>query len=390
MRSLLRPLARALVCVCFCGTSVVAAPATRPQAPPPMFPLELRGVVSLNALPSGSPVADGLRVYVPIRPDGLVAVGLATGEVAWRAEVSVSRGPVHAGGRLFVTTADTLESLDPATGTSTWRAPLPAAAVASPLVSGNLVIVPLESGEVVALGSADGRVAWRLAVGGRPGGPVLALGEAFLAALDDGKLVSLTPSTGEKRWEQRVGGAITGLAGQGNLVYAGSLDNFFYCLDAETGRIRWRWRTGADVVGQASLDEKRVYFVSLDNVIRALDRTSGVQRWKRSLVARPVVGPLRIGDLLLLSSQSAELRAVSVEDGEAAGSYGLDGELGTAPVFAAGSWPVADLLLAVTVDGSLVMLGRKVTPGVVPLATLPGSSVDVTAPPPPQPAPPPG
>jgi outer membrane protein assembly factor BamB len=355
-----------------------------------MFPLELRGLVSLNALPAGDLATDGLRVYVPVRPAGLVAISLTTGEVAWRTELAVSSGPVHSGGRLFVTTADTLEALDSATGSAAWRTPLPAPAVAPPLVSGDLVIVPLESGNIIAVGATDGRIAWLLAVGGRPSGPVLALRETFVAALGDGTVVSVIPASGAKKWEQQVGGTVTGLAGQGNAVYAGSLDNFFYCLDANTGRIRWRWRTGADVIGQATIDEKRVYFVSLDNVIRALDRESGVQRWKKPLVARPVVGPLRIGDLLLLSSQSAELRAVSVEDGEAVGRYGLDGELGAQPVFSPGAWPAADLLLAVTVDGTLVMLGRKVAPGFVPLTVLPGSTVDITAPPPPQPVPPPG
>jgi outer membrane protein assembly factor BamB len=355
-----------------------------------MFPIELRAAVPLQALPSGGPATDGRRVYVPVRPTGLVAVSLATGKIAWRTQTAISRGPMYSEGRLFVTTADTLEAIDPESGDATWRMPLPTPAVAPPLLTGGFVVVPLESGDVVAVHQADGRLAWRLAVGGRPSGPVLTLGEIFVAALDDGKVVGLTRATGAKKWEQQLGGAATGLAGRGTSIYAGSLDNFFYCLDANSGRIKWRWRTGADVVGQPSVDDERVYFVSMDNLIRALDRDSGVQRWKKPLVARPVVGPLRIGELLLLSSLSADLRAVAAETGEAVGRYDLGGELGAAPVFSAGEWPAADLLVAVTVDGTLLMLGRKISPGIVPLATLPGTTVPVSATPPPPPDPPQG
>jgi outer membrane protein assembly factor BamB len=344
----------------------------------------------LNALPSGAPATDGSRVYVPVRPAGLVAVSLATGEVAWRTTSAIAQGPVYADGRLFLATADTLEGLDPGSGDALWRTPLVAPAAAPPFVSGELVLVPLESGDVLAARQSDGGVAWRLAVGGRPAGAVLTQGETVVAALGDGRVVGLDRATGERKWEQQLGGAATGLTGQANAIYAGSLDNFFYCLDAGSGRIRWRWRTGADIVGQATVDDKRVYFVSLDNMIRALDRGSGVQRWKKPLVARPVVGPLRIGDLLLLSSLSTELRAVAADTGEAAGRYDLGGELGAPPVFSPGAWPAADLILAVTVDGTLLMLGRRLGPGVVAPAVLPGVPAPVTALPPPAPEPPPG
>ena len=388
-RSLWGSIALAFACLAVFASGATAAPRVVPKVPR-LFPMELRASVTLGALPSGVPVTDGQRIYVPVRPSGFVAVALKDGEELWRSEARVLRGPVYAEGRLFVTTADTLEAIDPKDGGAVWRTPISAPAVAAPIISGDLVLVPLESGDVVAAKQGDGSLAWKLAVGGRPTGAVLSLGDTFVAALENGVIVGLTRATGAKKWEQTLGGHVSGLSGQGNAIYAGSHDNFFYGLDASNGRIKWRWRTGADVIGNATIDEERVYFVSMDNMIRALDRDTGVQRWKKPLAARPVVGPMAVGDLVLLSSLSPELRAVASDTGEAAGRYDLGVELGAPPVLAPGSWAGADLLVAVTADGTMLMLGRRLAPGMTPIAALPGTSTPVTVTPPTPPAPPPG
>ena len=281
-------------------------------------------------------------------------------------------------------TAETLEALDAATGKATWRVPLPAAPVASPTVTSDLIFVPLASGELVVARPEDGTLAWRVGTGGVPRGAPYVLGDVVLVALDDGRIVSLSRADGAKKWEQRLAGGVTGLSAAKENVYAGSLDNFFYCLEAATGRIKWRWRTGGDLVGTASVDDERVYFVSMDNIIRALDRRNGVQRWTKPLAGRPVVGPLRVGDTLLLSSLSSELRGVKAESGDAAGRYDMGSELGAALVFAPGSWAAEDQLIAVSTDGTLLVLGRRLSLGLAPLTALPGVPVDITSPPPPQ------
>jgi outer membrane protein assembly factor BamB len=283
-----------------------------------------------------------------------------------------------------VVTTDTLEALDAASGEATWRVPLPAPAVGAPAVTGDAVLVALESGDVVAAAVRDGTVRWRAALGHRPRGPVSAQPEGHLLALDDGRIVRLAPEDGHMLWEQRLDRPATAVTGWRDRVYVGSLDNFFYCLDARNGRIRWRWRTGADVVGLAVVDSDRVYFVSLDNLARALDRNTGVQRWKGPLAARPIAGPLLVGDTLLLSSLSPELQGTRIRDGESAGRYDLGSELGAPPAVAAGAWPAEDLVVAITNEGNLLILGRRLSFGVAPMPILPGTAFDTTAPPPPQ------
>ncbi len=384
--SLLRLIACSVALVAGVFRMAVAAPAA-PPTPAPVFPLELRGVVPLAAPPLADPSTDGRLVFVPLRPSSLAAVVLATGEVAWRSPLGILHAPVAAGGRLFVLTADSLEALNATDGQATWRLPLPAPAVASPAVTSDLILVLLGSGELVVARQADGGVAWRASAGGVPKGQPLVLGDSVLVALDDGRVVCLSSANGTTRWEQRVGGAVTGLAGAKDNVYAGSLDNFFYCLDATTGRIKWRWRTGGDILGPASVDEERVYFVSMDNMIRALDRKSGVQRWTKPLVGRPVVGPIRLGDTLLLASLSSDLRGVKAASGESAGRYDMGYELGAAPVFAPGDWAATDQLIAVSTEGTVLIMGRRLSLGVAPMTALPGLPTDITSPPPTPPEP---
>jgi outer membrane protein assembly factor BamB len=381
-------LALAVVLATDVVTPASAAPQT-PLKPTPLFPLELRALVPLGSAPLAAPASDGRAVFVPLRPSTLIALSLETGAVTWRSELAIVHAPVAVDGRLFVLTTDTLEALASKDGTAVWRLPLPASAAAAPVVSDDHVFVLLRTGELVVARQADGRVAWRVPVGGTPHASPVVFGDVLLVALDDGRLLCLSRADGKTKWEQKLNGAVTGLAAARDNVYAGALDNFFYCLDVGTGRIKWRWRTGGDLIGDASVDEERAYFVSLDNMIRALDRKSGVQKWTKPLAGRPVVGPMRIGDTLLLSSLSSELRGVAPETGEAAGRYDMGSELGAAPVFVPGSWAANDQLIAVSTDGTVIVLGRRLSLGIEAMPALPGTPIDITSPPPQQePSPP--
>lgn len=358
-------------------------PAREPAVAPPVFPLELRRSIDLGNPPLAHLASDGERVFAPIRPGSIAAVDLTTGTVAWRAELAAAQAPVIAGDSLVVATADTLEALSAASGENRWRIPLPAIPAAPLLVSGENVFLPLVSGELRAVNVRDGTVLWRAELGASAG--TLAAGaDLLLVALADGRIAALSAHDGARRWEQKVGARATGLAIDGTRLYAGSLDNFFYALDVRNGRIRWRWRTGGDIVGTAVVDDSRVYFASLDNLLRALDRSSGVQQWKRPLTSRPLVGPVLVGGTLLLSGMAQELTGIVAATGEAKGRYHLDEDPGTAPLFVPRGWAAEDVVALVTAEGTLMVLGRRVSPGLAPLSALPGTPVDVSVTPPPE------
>jgi outer membrane protein assembly factor BamB len=154
-------------------------------------------------------------------------------------------------------------------------------------------------------------------------------------------------------------------------VFAGSLDNFLYAIDAADGRIRWRWRTGGDVVGVPVVTSDRVYFASLDNVLRALDRSHGAQRWKRPLPTRPVGGPHVVGTELLVPLVSAEIAVVDAREGTSAKPVALGAEPATPVVpvsAAAGQPPTNDAFVVVTRDGRAQLFRKSVPPPAAPPA----------------------
>jgi outer membrane protein assembly factor BamB len=115
-----------------------------------------------------------------------------------------------------------------------------------------------------------------------------------------------------------------------------------------------------------------VYFVSLDNVLRALDRNNGAQRWKRGLPLRPIAGPLRAADTLLVSGLSSPL-AFQHRDGAPAGNLQVSGELAAQPYVVPGA--ALPTVVVVTRDiaagASVTAFSRSIEPTVLPMAPLP-------------------
>ena len=156
--------------------------------------------------------------------------------------------------------------------------------------------------------------------------------------------------TGMPVWERRLAGPAGELLAQDDRIFAGSLDNYFYCLEPRAGRIEWKWRTGGDVLGPPVVDEKRVYFASKDNVLYALDRKSGSQQWRRILPIRPTRGPLRLMDLIVVSGSVSTLHAFAAKDGTPAGDINAGSATVAGPYVVNLDAPSLPFLAVVTSD----------------------------------------
>ena len=182
--------------------------------------------------------------------------------------------------------------------------------------------------------------------------------------------------SGDIVWQRRLGGAANDVLALDERIYAGSADNFFYCVMTKDGRVAWRWRTGGDTIGTPVSDGDRVYFVSLDNVLRALDLKSGVQQWMRPLPLRPAWGPVHAGATIAVAGLTPSVRAFDLKDGKPAGERPAGGEVAARPHAFDHPRNGRPMVLMVTRDiakgaaASLVM--RSFDPPVTPLAPLPG------------------
>ena len=86
--------------------------------------------------------------------------------------------------------------------------------------------------------------------------------------------------SGRERWTFSTGGPVfTSPCISENMVYLGSTDNNFYCIDAEKGKIAWRFKTGNYIRCSAAVDGDFVYFGSNDHRLYCLDRKNGKLNW---------------------------------------------------------------------------------------------------------------
>ncbi len=365
----------------------VAANAADP-IPLALFPATRVWQVTLDHALQAPPGFDGRLGYFPLDDGHLTAVTLATGAEVWTVELSPSSAPAAGDGLVFAATAERLAALHTADGSEAWS--IPFSGVGVPLVwKAGWLLAGSEQGVVVAVRASDGHMMWRQELGAAPHARTTIAGDRAYVPLDDGRLVALAIEDGALVWEHRLGGPVSEALAIGDRVYAGSLDNYFYCLDAADGRERWRWRTGADVIGAPVVDERHVYFVSLDNVLRGLDRGHGAQRWKRALPLRPTTGPILAGTTLVVSGLSPAVRGFAPGDGAPVGEFAAPGDLAAPPhVVTAANLPLPLLVLVSSnaAGGSVVTaVTRDVEPKIVPVAPLPGLvtlAPPETAPPP--------
>ncbi len=66
------------------------------------------------------------------------------------------------------------------------------------------------------------------------------------------------------------------------MVFTGSCDHNFYCIDSKTGKELWRFTTGDDVMlnRPTLVHNGRVYFPSFDNYLYCLDIETGKEIWR--------------------------------------------------------------------------------------------------------------
>jgi outer membrane protein assembly factor BamB len=228
---------------------------------------------------------------------------------------------------------------------------------------------------VVVLNAAAGKVVWQRSFGAPLAVRPSLGGDRMYVPLNDGRVVSVHPDTGEPLWTYTVEGAPTGVLALDDQVVIGTRGNRVYSVKSDNGRLRWTWPVGADVMGEPFADEQHIYFVALDNVLRAVDRGSGNLRWTAPLPSRPVGGPVRTGDVVIVPTASADIGAYLVETGKPAFTIKAAGEQGgSVPFLREGVRPTATRLVLVSRDGILQGFAPRHEPPLAPFDTLPGST----------------
>ena len=253
----------------------------------------------------------------------------------------------------------------------------------SPVIAGNLAIVPLSGGResVVAYDLMEGKVRWHYAGGDIHVSPLL-LGTFLYVANTNGVMTCLTLSAGEKIWtyalpsNTTLKGIRSSPAGQDSSVVFGADDGYLYCCDARTGSFRWRvnaggpvqatpvihdgmvfvgtlagtfvavrlndgvlqWtgNPGAQIYGAAIVDSSHVIVGTTGGHIVAMDPASGKVRWDSDLRSPVDSGLLGAGDLLYAGTLKKEFIALKRSTGEVIWRTITAGRIKTTPVVGLG------------------------------------------------------
>jgi len=349
------------------GVCLGAAPKKKIlPVPLPLLPVAQEWIATLDDVPSAGGAMDDERVYIPIEPEMIVALGRSTGAKLWTRDVGSMWPPVVIDETLYVAASDEIHALDAATGQERWRTPFEGAMTAPLVAAGmrgsDLLLATVENGRVIAFAADDGRTLWTRDLGASSRfAPALDGTRAFFA-LDDSRAVAVRVADGRVEWEQRLEGMLNQPSFTRDRVFIGSNTNLLFALDNVNGRLAWRWKTGGDVIGTSGDAKGGAYYASLDNVLRAVNRGNGNQRWIKEIPTRPLLPPQTFGDgvmyeeIVVLTGVTSEIDAFAAKTGAAVGMYMPPSDLQGAPLIDPVLKPYRVGMVVITRDGRAIGL----------------------------------
>jgi outer membrane protein assembly factor BamB len=326
------------------------------------------GSTSSRILTTPPVVADG-KVFVKDAQSTVSAYNADTGQMFWRVTLKPEKardsdefggGLAYYGGRLFVTTGfAAVYALDPADGKEVWMSSTSAPVRGAPLVFADRVFVIGIDNKLQSLAASDGTDLWQYSglqesagyVGGNsPAGS----GELVVAPFSSGELVGLRVDNGRAAWnetligargEVRAFGNLTDIRGRpvidrGVVVAMGSAGQLS-AVELNSGQRLWERGIGGSQTPWAA---GRFLFVTTSNAdVAAVARDTGKVKWVTPLTQyldekrrKPVLwsGPVLAGDRLLVAGTTGDLLALSPYSGEILGKIDVRDPVRLAPVVA--------------------------------------------------------
>ncbi len=282
----------------------------------------------------------GGQVYVTTGFGEIAALDAATGAEVWTQDLDApaNAAPTLRGDLVYVVARDsTAWALDVTNGRIRWQrsgAPSTAnfAGGASPAVSGEFVVFPFPSGEVLTTYPRGGLTRWSTFVSGDrvgnaasvindiSGDPVIVGGRVYIGNFS-GRTVAINLANGDRVWTAAEG-AVNPVWPVGNAVFLINDLNELVRLDANTGNPVWRTALPTfEDEGRTSRQKRilahfgpvlaggRLIVTSSDGLIRQFDPASGAQIGQIDLPGGAASGPVVAGETLYVLSKNGQLHA---------------------------------------------------------------------------------
>ncbi len=308
----------------------------------------------LTADESTAYLANGSFVY---------AVNLGNGSEAWRypAEDADSKLAFFAApalttdGQLIIGSAGSnhsLISLDPKNGSENWRfSSAEDRWIASPLVTEDAIYAPNADGTLYVL-SLDGSLLWTMSIGGTLWGQPVSDGDlVYLTSLDH-HLYAIDPQNHDAPvWDVALKGAIPGAAtlGPDGILYLGSFGAELEAVNSSTRKIVWNTVTDGWIWDAPALDGETLYFGDLNRYFYSIDARDGSLNWDPIQPDGPIVGsPLVMPEAIAIATESGSVYAID-RDGRIVWKQTIGGKLYGNPVLA------GDLILVSPMEAGFVL-----------------------------------
>ncbi|PJI92210.1 outer membrane protein assembly factor BamB [Yoonia maricola] len=337
----------------------------------PLFVADIGAGDSSRARITSHPVVAGGVIYT-VDASALVTATSVDGATIWTRNLTPTRdnagdasggGISVGGGQVYVTTGfGEIAALDAATGAEIWVQDLDAPANAAPTLRGDLVYVVGRDSTAWALDTTNGRIRWQ-----RSGAPSTAnyaggaspavSGEFVVFPFASGEVLATYPRGGLTRWStvvsgERLGnaaGIISDISGDpvidGDRVYIGNFGGRTVAINLDDGTRAWTATEGA--LGPVWPVGNAVFLINdLGELVR-LDANTGNPVWRTALPTfedeertrrqRRIFahyGPVLAGGRLIVTSSDGFIRQFDPASGALIGEIDLPGGAASGPVVA--------------------------------------------------------
>jgi outer membrane protein assembly factor BamB len=235
----------------------------------------------------------------------------------------------------------------------------------NPLVVEAVVYASVFSeGAVCALDRKSGALLWRREIP-KLGGSAVHLARETLLAKTAHTLFALEPQTGKTIWSFCPYGEsgewiYSCPAVHGDRLFIGDRRGYVHCLDLRTGKTLWQQLTSAeekrDVNSTPVIVEGLVIVGTNASIAGAYDVKTGRQAWTQKLDGPSVIGPLLLGDFVILITDSVYF--LNPSDGKIISKFSWNGDGVSAAGCARhdivcvlrGPWPPKEITTLVSLD----------------------------------------
>ncbi|MFN4287322.1 MAG: PQQ-binding-like beta-propeller repeat protein [Brevundimonas sp.] len=337
-------------------------------------------------------VASDGRIYVMDGESTVVAVDAQSGAILWRQNIrpqtrdrnSFGGGLAVAGDRVYASSGYRVTvALDAASGAIVWSSPNDSPVRGAPTVAGDRVYVVDIDNQILAYNRADGSLAWSYQAIAEPARIMRAsspavTGDTVIAPFSSGELVALRASNGSQLWTQVLSrtsrtnalSELRDISGRPAVfrgsVYAISHSGVMAAMDVRTGAPTWSLPLAGTSAPWVAGDV--VYAVSTAGELVTVNRANGQVYWVRNLnegrerrrggflgvgarTERPVwTGPILASNRLLLVNSRGQMISLDPKTGVENGALNLGAPAYIAPIAYNGA------LYVLTDNGQLISI----------------------------------